>query len=202
MTSIVELFPKCRKLAYDARQQVFQVQQGNLPVSDLYVCLDELDRQLNLMDELVYKETPSQRDVWKRKINELRQESQSIRQQASSNYQQRNSYQAQREELLRRRKNRQQNESDVGNLADESKSLEQSSIMVNSLIDQGEASLSGLVEQRQQLRGVKRLVMDIGTRLNLSQSTMRIIERRDITDAYLVLAGIVVTCIVIYFVWF
>jgi Golgi SNAP receptor complex protein 2 len=70
------------------------------------------------------------------------------------------------------------------------------------LIDQGQASLNGLIEQRQRLRGVNRMVFDIGNRLGLSQSTMKIIERRDITDAYLVAGGMIVTILVIYFVWF
>jgi Golgi SNAP receptor complex protein 2 len=74
--------------------------------------------------------------------------------------------------------------------------------MVFGLIDQGQASLNGLIEQRQRLRGVNRMVFDIGNRLGLSQSTMKIIERRDITDAYLVAGGMIVTILVIYFVWF
>ena len=38
--------------------------------------------------------------------------------------------------------------------------------------------------------------------MGLSNATMRIIERRDVTDAYLVFAGMVVTLIVIYICWF
>jgi hypothetical protein len=36
----------------------------------------------------------------------------------------------------------------------------------------------------------------------LSRLTMQIIERRDITDAYYVLAGMIITCIVLYVTWF
>jgi hypothetical protein len=101
MTSIVELFPKCGKLAYDARQQLSQIQRlqeqkdnGNFSSSssssssrcinmssDLYIVLDELDRQLDMMEELVLKEMPTQREKWKRKIAECRQESTQLRQQ-------------------------------------------------------------------------------------------------------------------------
>jgi golgi SNAP receptor complex member 2 len=215
MTSIAELFPKCRKLAYDARQQVAQVPQGLVSLADLTVWLDELRRQLTLMDELVLRETPAQRDVWNRKISELRHECDRLATQgqlAADQYNQRRrtlvnttGYPSEREELLRRRKNRRQGageESDLQHLADESQSLEQSHSLLFTLIDQGQASLTGLVEQRQRLRGVKRVVMEMGSRLGLSQSTMRIIERRDITDAYFVAAGMVVTCLVIYLVWF
>jgi Golgi SNAP receptor complex protein 2 len=207
MTSIVELFPKCRKLAYDARQQVAQVQQqGNsTSISELYLVLEELNRQLDCMDDLVLRETPQQRDVWKRKIAELRNESASLQTkgQAADRARTTNTYQREREELLRRRRRRVGDEGDLQDLADESQSLEQSQFMVGSLISQGEASMGNLVDQRQRMRGtLHRVVVDMGSRLGLTQSTMRIIERRDITDAYLVLAGMIVTCLVIYFVWF
>ena len=74
--------------------------------------------------------------------------------------------------------------------------------MVLDLLATGEASFDALQQQRARLRGVTRVVFDIGTALGLSQSTMRIIERRDITDAYLVAVLMVVTLIVLYFTWF
>mmetsp|Transcript_29411 Transcript_29411/g.41342 ORF Transcript_29411/g.41342 Transcript_29411/m.41342 type:complete len:214 (+) Transcript_29411:103-744(+) len=210
MTSIVELFPKCRKLAYDSRQQLSQVQNGVLYASELFLSLDELSRQLDIMDQLVLRETPAQREVWKRKILELQEDARSIRRQAehfdrmvNSNLRQ----QRERDELLSRRRrpqsqNKTAEEWDLNNLAEESQSLSQSQNMVGDLINSGQASLSSLVEQRGRLRGVKGTLMNISNKLGLTNSTMRIIERRDITDAYLVFAGMVLTCIVIYFCYF
>jgi Golgi SNAP receptor complex protein 2 len=218
MTSIVELFPKCRKLAYDARQQLGQVQaarqeqtqSGGAALSELYIIVEELSRQLDAMDELVKLEAPEQRETWKRKIGELRIEAQGLLQQGqTAGYIARpastSRYLRDHEELnLRRRKKIRQpgDESDMQNLADEGRSLEQSAIMVDGLLSQGEASLGSLVEQRQRLRGVRGIVASIGDTLGLTNATMKIIERRDITDAYLVAAGMVVTLLVIYFVWF
>ena len=201
-----QLFPKCRKLAYDARQQLSQVQNGVLYPSELYLSLDELERQLDIMDNLVTRETPAQREVWKRKILELREDARSTRRQGEhydrmvhANVRQ----QRERDELLTRRRRRGTGgEHDMNKLAEEAQSLDQSQMMVGELLASGQASLSGLVEQRQRLRGVKRVVLDIGNRLGLSNSTMRIIERRDITDAYLVFGGMIITCIVIYLCWF
>lgn len=205
MTSIVELFPKCRKLAYDARQQLGQVQVGSGGAAELYILLEELARQLAVMDELVKLETPEQRETWKRKIGELRMEAQALQQQGQrAEYSARSRYLKDRDELnLRRRKIKSHgDESDVQNLADEGRSLEQSSFLVGGLLSQGEASLGSLVEQRQRLRGVRSVVSSIGNTLGLTNATMKIIERRDITDAYLVAAGMLVTLLVIYFVWF
>ena len=90
----------------------------------------------------------------------------------------------------------------MANLEDEAKSWQQSQYMVNDLIANGEASLNSLVNQRQALGGVGRLLAGIDDSLGISNTTMKVIERRDVTDAYFVLGGCVITCIVIYFVWF
>lgn len=182
--------------------------------SDLFFSLDELSRQLSIMEQLVGNETPAQREVWRRKILELREDAASIRRQAqyydrmvNTNLRQ----QREREDLMRRRRGRRRggggNDDDMNNravndLSDEASSLSQSQYMVGDLIGSGEATLGGLRDQRDKLRGVNRLLFNIGNKVGLSNSTMRIIERRDITDAYLVFAGMIVTCIVIYFCWF
>jgi len=211
MTSIVELFPKCRKLAYDARQRLAQAQTAGSSqqdaISELYLVLQELNHQLDQMEELCLRESPAQRQVWQRKIAELRQESQSLQQQGaitSSNSSNSSLDQSQRDELMlrRRKRNPNANESDLQNLTGEAESLQSSDTMVLDLLATGEASYENLQQQRARLRGVTRVVFDIGSALGLSQSTMRIIERRDITDAYLVAAGMVVTLIVLYFTWF
>ncbi|KAL7578065.1 hypothetical protein ACA910_015000 [Epithemia clementina (nom. ined.)] len=254
MTSIGELFPKCNKLAYDARQQLLQIQQqqqqqplqqqqqqehqqqqqqqhetvnrgsSNSTTADLFMVLEDLDRQLNIMEEeLVLRESPGQREKWKRKIGDLKQVSAHLREQgqaAERHYQQQqqqqksssssSTYQSERQELLLRRRKGNTNdssstpstESDLHWLASEGESLESSHRLVNSLIDQGSANLSNLVRQRQQLRSVRGMLHNMGNRLGLTQSTMRIVERRDITDAYLVAACMAVTCLVFYLVWF
>jgi len=209
MTSIVELFPKCRKLAYDSRQQLAQVQNGALHPSDLFCSLDELSNQLEMMNKLFLREAPAQREVWKRKIQELREEAEGLRRQGENYDRIVNTnvrHQKERDELLTRRRQRKEysstEERDNLNLSDEAKSWNQSQYMVTDLLANGEASLNSLVEQRQRMTGVSKFLGQIDDRLGISNSTMKIIERRDITDVYFVLGGCVITCIVIYFTWF
>jgi golgi SNAP receptor complex member 2 len=177
--------------------------------SELYLVLDELSMQLDIMEQLVQRETPAQREVWKRKILDLREDAKSLRRMGEDYDRRMNSnmrHQRERDELLRRRKQHTHHsnvdERDMSNLADEGQSLQQSQCMVGDLLASGEASLVGLRGQREKLGGITRTVMNISNRLGLTQSTMRIIERRDITDAYLVLGGMIVTLIVLYVVWF
>ena len=203
MTSIAELFPKCRKLCYDARQELAQVQARQGAPGELFLVMEELHRQLDAMEQLIYREAPAQRQVWKRKIAAVRQEAAALEEQGRAWQRTHQSlHQRERQELLRRRNVPQDHQGDLQNLSTEARSLDQSTNMVFGLIAQGEASLDGLVDQRNRLRGVRGVLGEIDNRLGLSQATMRIIERRDITDAYLVAAGMVVTCLVIYFVWF
>ena len=206
MTSVVELFPKSRKLAYDSRQKLSQVQNRIIYPSELFLSLDELSRQLGIMESLVERETPAQREMWRRKIKELREDAVAIRKQGeyfdrvvSANYRQ----EQERNQLMARRRRRAKgNETDEQNLADERNSLDQSRVMMNGLLASGSASLNSLVAQRQRLKGIKRTVLDIGNKLGLSNTTMRMIETRDATDFYIVLGGMVMTIIIIYVVFF
>lgn len=209
MTSIAELFPKCRKLAYDSRQQLSQVQNGIMFASELFLSLDELTRQLDIMEKLVLRETPAQREVWRRKIQELRQDSVAIRRNGEHYDRIKNTslrHQKERDELLTRRRQRKEysnmEEQELANLADEAQSWNQSQYMVTDLIGQGEASLTNLLHQRQRMGGVTQFLGKISDSLGISNSTMKIIERRDVTDAYFVFGGMIITCIVIYFTWF
>ncbi|GFH60070.1 hypothetical protein CTEN210_16546 [Chaetoceros tenuissimus] len=210
MTSIVELFPKSRKLAYDARQQLSQVQNNLLSSSDLFVSLDELQRQLDLLEQFLAKETPAQREIWRRKILELREDASSIRRQGEYFSRMANSnirIQKEREELLTRRRRRREvgmgdAESAMQDLAEESTSLASSQNLVGELLMSGQAQLNALIDQKRRMRGVKRMVLNIGNTLGLSSKTMRMIEKRDETDMYIVFGGMFVTCIVIYIVWF
>lgn len=211
MTSIVELFPKCRKLAYDSRQLLSQLQNDQRSASELFLSLDELSRQLDIMGDMLQRETPAQRQVWTMKIKELREDAASVRRQGLYYTQMTSAasrHEKGREELLALRQRRKKtsngtvDHSALSELAEESDSWASSHNMVNELIGSGQASLSSLVEQRQRLKGVKRVLFQMTNKLGLSNSLMRIVERRDVTDAYLVLGGMVLTIIVLYLCWF
>lgn len=163
-----------------------------------------------MMENLALRETPTQREMWKRKILELREDSQSIRRQGehydrmiSAGLRQ----SREREELLaRRRHNRTNgggaNADEMQHLAEEADSLANSHGMVSELLASGQDNLSALVGQRSRMRWVNRKMFDIGNKIGLSNSTMKMIEKRDAMDAYLVLGGMIITLLVIYFLYF
>jgi golgi SNAP receptor complex member 2 len=200
-------------LAYDARQQLSQLQNGILTSpTAVSLGLDELSNQLDLLQEhLLTRETPEQRVVWNRKVLELREDVQNIRMQLDrflhSSSKSSSTYTRDRTELLTRRRRRGQDqpsedEKDLNNLAEEAQSWQHSTVMVDDLLSSGQASLENLVRQRSRLRGIRKVITDIADRLGITALTMKIIERRDTTDGYLVLAGMIVTCLVIYLCYF
>jgi len=165
---------------------------------------------LDLLEQLLSRETPAQREIWRRKILELREDSSSLRRQGEYYSRMVNSnlrVHREREELLTRRRRRREvglgnAESEMQDYAEESHSLGSSQNMVGELLMSGQAQLSSLIDQKRRMRGVKRMVLNIGNTIGLSQKTMRMIEKRDANDMYLVFAGMFVTSIVIYIVWF
>lgn len=114
------------------------------------------------METLARREAPAQREVWSRKILELREDGARLRRQgehhdrtAGAGTRQRR----EREELLRRRRRNRGDGgggdgSDLRNLTEEADSLASSRGMVNELLDAGQASYNGLVGQRQRMRWV------------------------------------------------
>lgn len=212
MTSVVELFPKSRKLAYDLNQQLSQVQNNILEPSILTLTINELKNQLDILEQLLHRETPSQREMWRRKIYELREEASSIQRQCDYYSRMVNAnvrIQKEREELLTRRRRRKNGDNGLGdsestmqNLTNESQSLLNSQNMMGELLVNGQEQLKSLVDQRNRMRGIKKTVLNMGNKIGLSNSTMDRIKKMDENDAYLVFAGMILTLIVIYFVWF
>ena len=56
MTSVVELFPRSRKLSYDLQQQLREVEAKRMSPSDMDLGLEELKRQTQMLETLVEQE--------------------------------------------------------------------------------------------------------------------------------------------------
>jgi Golgi SNAP receptor complex protein 2 len=207
------IFFKSRKLAYGARQQLSQVQNGQLHPSELFLLLDEHKRQLDIMEALVSRELPAHRGVWRQKILELREDTASIRKQieyynrmVNSNVKQ----DLEREYLLKRRlpDGRYTNiggfvdaEKGMSNLMDESESLCNSNFMVQEMLLCGQMHLKNLTNQRTRMMDVKRIVLDIGNKVGITNITMKMIDKRESCDIILMYSGLIIILVVIFFVF-
>lgn len=75
---------------------------------------------------------------------------------------------------------------------------------VDDLISHGSGILENLRSQRMTLKGAHKRLIDIGNTLGLSNTTMRLIEQRARQDGFVLIGGMIFTCliIVIVFVYF
>ncbi len=80
-------------------------------------------------------------------------------------------------------------------------SLQRSHDMLDQYLSQGSNVLSSLSTQREALKNARRLILDIGTRLGVSQSILAAVTRRESGDKWIVFGGMVITLGVIYFVF-
>jgi Golgi SNAP receptor complex protein 2 len=84
---------------------------------------------------------------------------------------------------------------------DENSSLNRSSSMVNSYLDVGQHTLTELLNQKERLKNAHRKVIDILNYLGLSNSLMRAIESRDVTDRLIVYGGMVFILLLLLGLW-
>ena len=77
MATISDLFPRTRKTSYDIRSLLSSPQ--TFSPSTLQIHLSELNQQLSQLDALVTKEPVESREMWHRRVNELRAEALEMR---------------------------------------------------------------------------------------------------------------------------
>jgi len=72
---------------------------------------------------------------------------------------------------------------------------------IDDMINTGSNILSNLREQGGTLKGVQRKVLDMMNTLGLSNTVLRLIERRSSQDKIILFGGMIVTCIIMFLVW-
>jgi len=66
------------------------------------------------------------------------------------------------------------------------------------MIDHGENVLNNIKEQSQMLKTVKGKILNITNSLGLSNTLIRMIERRNTSDKYILYGGMIITCIIMF----
>ncbi|RYE83652.1 MAG: hypothetical protein EOO65_03580 [Methanosarcinales archaeon] len=89
----------------------------------------------------------------------------------------------------------------VDHLLAERSSIASAHTMLDEFTSVADNVLGALRNQRGVLKGAHRKVLDVATRLGVSSSLMRIIERRTVADAVLVYGGMLLILLLIFFAW-
>jgi len=156
------------------------------------------------LDNLVNKEPPTRRANAKVRVDQLKYDCKHL-QAAFRNIKykrfQRDEEIRQREELLST--NFTQNDTSIfmdGALQHNSQ-LRNSNNRIDELIEHGSGILGNLKDQRETLKGAHKRILDVANYLGLSNTIIRLIERRTTQDKFILYGGMIVTCIIMFLFW-
>nr|CAD7591200.1 unnamed protein product [Timema genevievae] len=152
--------------------------------------IDTITRNCDRLDMLVHKEPPSRRTTSKMRVDQLKYDNIHL--------------QAEERELLLNSQfttNNSHLEGDTSILMDHSlqhnSALQNANHGMDDMLKSGAGILENLRDQRSTLKGAHRRLYDIANTLGLSNTTMRLIERRAYQDKFILLGGMLVTTFVI-----
>ncbi|KAM7531735.1 hypothetical protein LguiB_035145 [Lonicera macranthoides] len=180
----------------DSPELSFSVQRDISQIQSLCSDMDRLWRSVP---------AKSQRDLWKRKVEQVAEEADSLKESLDRYFQrhQRRMQEVQeRAELLGRANG---DSSHVLRIFDEEaqamQSARNSSRMLEEATASGVAILSKYSEQRDRLKRAQRKALDVLNTLGLSNSVLRLIERRNRIDKWIKYAGMVFTIVILFVFW-
>ncbi len=161
---------------------------------------------------MVQKEPPARRQNWKIRVDQLKYDVrhlQSSFQSSQAKMHERERWERERNELLHTKFTTNADAAN-GNASDTSilidRALEHQSGLsranrgVDDLLNHGQSILENLRDQRTLMKNIRKKMLDISSMLGMSNTVMRLIERRSEGDKYILLGGMVVTCFVMYIV--
>ncbi|XP_074244888.1 Golgi SNAP receptor complex member 2 isoform X3 [Saimiri boliviensis] len=171
------------------RLETADKQSVHLVENEIQASIDQIFSRLERLEILSSKEPPNKRQNAKLRVDQLKYDVQHL-QTALRNFQHRRhareQQERQREELLSRTFTT--NDSDTTIPMDDSlqfnSSLQKIHHGVDDLILDGHNILDGLRNQRLTLKGTQKKILDIANMLGLSNTVMRLIEKRAFQDKY------------------
>ncbi|XP_054271515.1 Golgi SNAP receptor complex member 2 [Macrosteles quadrilineatus] len=188
-------------------QQCFQDLSFNRPEveKEIQARIDQITSNCEKLDIMVHKEPISRRQNAKIRVDQLKYDNQHL--QAALRSHQHEVYRRQqeereREELLSRRFTHTDHDTSIiiDHSLQHNTALQNSNRGVDDMLRTGSGILESLRDQRNTLKGAQRRIMDIANTLGLSNTTMRLIERRAHEDKYILFGGMVITLLIIVLV--
>ena len=72
---------------------------------------------------------------------------------------------------------------------------------MDDLLNHGNSILGNLKEQKYTLKGAHKKILDVANTLGLSNTVLRLIERRSHQDKFILFGGMIFICIFMFSVW-
>lgn len=171
-------------------------------LSSVSAGVDELGRCVPRLENLLHREPPNRREMWRGRVGRLAEQHMALRSAADRHW--RDLTRAQRERAVHRElfEGASDGNGAVGSVVDarvrEGESLERSRAAVEQLKSYGRSVLSGLEDQGSLLKSARTKLWDVANTIGLSSSVMRAIGRREQGDRWLVYGGMAITLAVLF----
>ncbi|KAL0914376.1 hypothetical protein M5K25_014720 [Dendrobium thyrsiflorum] len=174
----------------------FSIKRDVTQIQSLCAEMDRLSRSIG---------AKGQRDLWKRKVEQVAEEADSLRESLDKHAlrQQKKVQEAkERADFLGRANGDSEH---ILRIFDEEaqamQSARNSHMMLEEAYATGVAVLSKYAEQRDRLKRAQRKALDILNTVGLSNSVLKLIERRHSVDKWIAYSGMVITVVVMYMFW-
>ncbi|XP_039137776.1 membrin-11-like [Dioscorea cayenensis subsp. rotundata] len=183
-------------IGLDSPELSFSVKRDIAQIQSLCTDMDRLWRSIP---------AKGQRDLWKRKVEQVTEEVDSLKEGLDKlllRQQKRMMEAKERAELFQRANG--ESEHVLRIFDDEAQALQSarnSSMMLEEAYATGVAVLSKYAEQRDRLKRAQRKALDILNTVGLSNSVLKLIERRHRVDKWVAYGGMIATIIVVYLFW-
>ncbi|XP_038838607.1 Golgi SNAP receptor complex member 2-like isoform X2 [Salvelinus fontinalis] len=173
--------------------------------NELQARIDQIFSHLERLEILASKEPPNRRQNAKLRVDQLKYDVQHL-QTALRNFQHRRysreTQDREREELMSRTFTT--NDADTSIPIDETlqlnSNLNNAHRGMDDLLGSGSSILTGLRDQRGTLKGTHKKMLDVANMLGLSNTVMRLIEKRATQDKLIMIGGMLLTCVVMFLV--
>ncbi|CAL5328076.1 membrin-11-like [Camellia sinensis] len=182
--------------AVDSPELSFAIKRDISQIQSLCTEMDRLWRSVS---------AKSQRDLWKRKVEQVAEEADSLKESLDKYFlrnQRRTQEARERAELLERANGE---SSHVLRIFDDEaqamQSARSSARMLEESYATGVAILSQYAGQRERLKGAQRKALDVLNTIGLSNSVLRVIERRLRVDTWIKYVGMALTIIIMIALW-
>ena len=197
-----------RKLVLTVNEQLQALESGQDTSVGLQSLISQnlnaLAREVQELEGLLAAVAPGSRGLWRKKITQLTDESASLRHALGKYASSRSAQQREleeREALLAGGRCGGEHAIDInGFAAHESRRLHESDSAIDGLTGNATAVLDQLGQQRGALKGVHKRVLDLATTLGVSNSVMKMIERRQFLDKLIVYGGMLLVLALLWFV--
>ncbi|XP_074656526.1 Golgi SNAP receptor complex member 2-like [Tubulanus polymorphus] len=205
------LYHQTNKMVHEVQNSLSRLEQAtgddvHLVENEVRARIDQVVSNCERLEILVNKEPATRRANAKLRIDQLKYDCQHL--QAAMRNQQHKRYQREEEEREREAlmsRTFTTNDADTSIMIDHAlqhhNRLHTSNREMDNLIDHGSGILTNLRDQRHTLKGAQKRILDIANTLGLSNTVMRLIEKRTYQDKIIMAIGMIATCLVMFVVW-